>query len=241
VRAGRTGARPETTNKLKWLARAAACVVVVGVSPGCTGDDSEPFRLMDGSEPPEISVEVEGVPGPMVLTRVRTLQGSAPEPESLTASCLRDRLSDARPRGTVVERIGIFGESVTFRAASGREFVACDNSLGPRERDLRWCGGAHGLLYDGRLRDPRLSIVCHMPDRQPMGFAWIQPAAGVRYVALIEPDYTEVYPVAGSLPIRVATASGAEIEGSRATFEISEHDASGRLLRKYRLEAAVAG
>jgi hypothetical protein len=69
----------------------------------------------------------------------------------------------------------------------------------------------------------------------------MQPTDDTKYVAVHERDYTEVYEVAGGLPVRVATASGAMIEGSRASFELSEHDASGNLLRRYRLDAVVAG
>jgi hypothetical protein len=39
----------------------------------------------------------------------------------------------------------------------------------------------------------------------------------------------------------VATTSDIDVERSYATFQISEHDARGRLLRRYELEAAVAG
>lgn len=194
---------------------------------------------MDDSEPSELTVELEGAPEPVVLTAVRTMDASAVNPHSPSASCLTASL-DARPAGTIVERVGIVGESVTFRDESERAVRGCDNSLGPRERDLRWCGTASGLLDDGRLRDPRLDVICQTREREPVGFAWIQPPSGVAYVALVEPDYTEVYPVAGRLPIRVATGSGAEIEGSRARFEIAEYDPTGRLLREYELNLSVA-
>ena len=74
-----------------------------------------------------------------------------------------------------------------------------------------------------------------------MGFAWVQPSPTTRYLIVEQLGYDEVYQVVGDLPVRVATASGVQIDGSRATFDLSEHDAGGRLLRKYRLEAAVAG
>jgi len=41
--------------------------------------------------------------------------------------------------------------------------------------------------------------------------------------------------------VRVATTSGVEIDRSSAGFEVLEHDADGRLVREYRLDAAVAG
>lgn len=140
-----------------------------------------------------------------------------------------------------IERIGVSSESVTFRESSGRGVFGCDNSLGPREEDRRWCGGAYGVLYSGHLRDPRLSIGCRTRDETPMGFVWVEPEPSATYVVVEQPGYAEIYEVAGGLPVRVATTTGVEIEGSRASFDLREHAADGRLLRAYRLEAAVAG
>ena len=216
-----------------------ACLLVSLVT-ACADEEPETRRLMDGSEAPTLSVELQGVPHPVVLTKVRAVQASTIGPDSLASSCIRHD-PDSRPSGTVVERVGVMSESVTMRDASSPVLIGCDNSPGRRERDLRWCGGAHGMLYDGRLRDPRLSMVCESQDRQPMGFVWIHPRPHARYVAVIERDYTEVYGVAGDLPVRVSTATGVQPEGSRASFELAEHDAAGTLLRRYRLDAAVAG
>ncbi len=41
--------------------------------------------------------------------------------------------------------------------------------------------------------------------------------------------------------MRISTVSGVDIETSSATFSISEHDAEGRRIREYELEAFVAG
>jgi hypothetical protein len=62
-----------------------------------------------------------------------------------------------------------------------------------------------------------------------------------RYVAVRQLGYTEVYPVRGRVPVRIASTTGVDLESSRASFEISEHDARGQLLRAYELEASVAG
>ena len=145
------------------------------------------------------------------------------------------------PTGPSVERVGVSSESVTVRESSGRGVFGCDNSLGPREEDRRWCGIAHGVLYSGHLRDPRLSIGCQTRAETPMGFVWVEPEPSATYVVVEQPGYAEVYAVAGELPVRVATTSGVEIEGSRASFDLREHAGDGRLLRAYRLEAAVAG
>ncbi len=74
-----------------------------------------------------------------------------------------------------------------------------------------------------------------------VGFVWVQPGRRARYVSVEQTEYVEVYEVASNLPVRVATRNGVRVEGSRATFDLFEHDANGQLLRKYRLEAAVAG
>ena len=51
----------------------------------------------------------------------------------------------------------------------------------------------------------------------------------------------EVYEVAESLPVRVTTTEGVELESSRASFAIEEYAADGSKLREYVLETAVAG
>ena len=61
-----------------------------------------------------------------------------------------------------------------------------------------------------------------------------------RYVAVRQPD-TPRCTRCGSRPGAIASTTGVDLESSRATFEISEHDARGQLLRAYELEARVAG
>lgn len=196
---------------------------------------------MDGSPARPVPVELGGVDGPTVLTRFQLVRVDELDRESATAACLRGRARSLRATGLAVERVGVTSESVTLRIESGRALFGCDDSPGPREANRRWCDGSYGRLFSERLRDPRLGILCTTRDGKPMGFAWVQPAAGTRYVAVEQPGYTEVYELAGGLPVRVATTTGVSIEGSRATFALSEHDRAGRLLRRYRLEAVVAG
>lgn len=195
---------------------------------------------MDGMSAPELSVRLEGIDDPAVLTRVRIVDVRDIEPGSLAADCLRGRAQDARPTSRLVERVGANGASVTLRDLSGLH--GCDDSPGRREEDRRWCGSSFGRLYSGHLRDPRLDIAgCSTADGLAMGFAWVEAIRGARYIVVKQPGYAEVYEVAAGLPVRISTTTGVEIEGSRATFDVSEHDAEGGLLRKYRLEAAVAG
>lgn len=196
---------------------------------------------MDGSPVKRVPVELEGVDGSVVLTKARVVRAANAKWGGRSASCLKARDRPAKQYGSSIERVGVSTESVTFRETSGRGVVACDNTLGPREANRRWCGSAYGQLNDGRLRDPRLDIGCATTDGTPVGFAWIEPAAKTRYLAIEQPEYVEVYEVADDLPVRVATMTGVEIDESRATFELSEHTSDGRLRRKYRLEAVVAG
>lgn len=196
---------------------------------------------MDGTRARGVSVELEGISGPAVLTAVLVADVRDLEAGSSSADCLNYPSASAPATGSVIARVGVSSESVTYLTTGRRGLDGCDDSPGPREENRRWCGGAYATLYDGRLRDPRLTIGCSTKNGEPMGFAWIQPSRATRYVVVEQPGYAEVYRVAGDLPVRVATTGGVEIEGSRATFDLSEHDASGRLLRKYRLEAAVAG
>jgi hypothetical protein len=130
-------------------------------------------------------------------------------------------------------------ETVTLRDPAG--LSGCDNSPGSREEDRRWCGSSFGRLYGGRLRDPRLDIAgCRTADGAPLGLAWIEPGADARYVVVARGGYAEVYEPAGALPVRIATTD-VHVEGSRASFAISEHDSEGRLLRRYTLDAFPAG
>jgi hypothetical protein len=194
---------------------------------------------MDGSPAHPPPVELEETDEPTILTRERVIEIADVPRESLGASCIRERRQDLRPQAVLVERVGVRGESVTLRA--GSRLASCDNSQGPREESRRWCGGSFGQLYRGRLRDPRLDIGCRTRRGEPMGFVWVEPREVTRYVAVEQPGYTEVYAVAGGLPVRVSTTSDVDIDRSSAVFQVSEHDTGGGLVRRYRLEAHVAG
>jgi hypothetical protein len=216
-------------------------LIAVGLAfvGACSNDDSVPSRLVDGSTASKLSIELQGTTEPTVLTRLRIVPvNGIRTSSSAAAACLRGPARDAHPTGVIVERVGVSEETVTLKGPRG--LYGCDNSLGPRENDRRWCGTSFGQLYGGHLRDPRLDIGCRTTDGTPIGLAWTEPADGSRYVVVHERGYAEVYEAAGELPMRVAT-NDVQIEGSRATFDISEHDATGALLRRYRLEAAVAG
>ncbi len=132
------------------------------------------------------AVELEGVDGPAVVTAVRIVQPSARGRAERSASCLeRGRGRRPRPKGSSVERIGVYSETVTFEESSGRAIFGCDNSPGPREENRRWCGGAYGQLYGGRLRDPRLDIGgCRTDEDEPIAFVWVELGENTRFLAV---------------------------------------------------------
>jgi hypothetical protein len=217
----------------------ALLVVAIACAAGCSGDDSAPSRLLDGSELPKLPVELEDVSKPVVLTTARVLDPDRVEPGTPVAWCVRSR-APAEPAAPLVHRVGVASETLTFRDRSGRRLQGCDDSIGSNEED-RWCGGASGTLFDGELRDPRLSMAaCTTSGGDRLAFVWVEPTRATRYLVVDQPGYAEAYVTAGGLPIRIATTSGIVEEGY-ATFDLSEHDADGRLLREYRLDAAVAG
>lgn len=215
-------------------------LAVAALLAGCVGGgDDEPTTLLDGSPAGE-APELEGLDGDVVVTSYAVVPNEAREQGSKTASCLAERFPDTEPGSDAIVRTGLRTETVTFLDAGGRAVLGCSNSPGPREKG-RWCGGSHGQLRNGALTDPRLDISCRARDGTPIGFVWVDPGEDTRYVAVSQPEYTEVYAVAGELPVRIATVNGVDVETSSATFEISEYDANGKRLREQTLEAFVAG
>jgi hypothetical protein len=67
------------------------------------------------------------------------------------------------------------------------------------------------------------------------------PVAGARWIGVRQDGYVEVNEVLGALPVRVATTRGIDLDDARATFELTQYDASGRELVHGEMEAAVAG
>jgi hypothetical protein len=146
---------------------------------------------------------------------------------------------NARPLGHAVERVGLDGESVTFRDSVG--LGACDRTTATQTGGSGWCGSSFGRLYGGHLRDARLDIAgCRGKDGAPIAFAWIEPIAHARYVVVAEPHGSEVYMTAASLPVRVSTSDVAA-DLTRARFHVTEHDDRGGLLRRLDLVSMPAG
>jgi hypothetical protein len=211
-----------------------ALLVAVGLLGGCDSGAGRPERLLDG----QAAQRFEPVPG-SVIALGRVVDGTI----------LGRRFALCRPTGAaiandtvVVERTGVFAESLTF-ADRGRKIVyACDGGLDPAgERKPPWCGGAAGRLLRGRLLDPRLDVLCRDKKGRPLAYAWVEPVAGVRWIGVDQGTYTEVYEVLAGLPVRIASARGIRPGQARATFDVTQYDGHGKELVKGKLEASVAG
>jgi hypothetical protein len=76
---------------------------------------------------------------------------------------------------------------------------------------------------------------------RPVAFAWFEPGRGTAYLAVRQPGYVEAYRVTGGVPVRITTTSAISATDSSATFDLSEHDRRGALLRRSTFVARVAG
>src|SRR5204863_2889666 len=99
-----------------------------------------------------------------------------------------------------------------------------------------WCGGSFGLTRDGRLLDPRLQLCDRTKDRL-VAFAWIDPLPEAKWIVVRDGSTSEIYPVAGSLPVRVSTTSDVFRERSLAVFHVAQYGADGTRLRSASVEA----
>jgi hypothetical protein len=219
---------------LDRLSATGLLMVVALLLAGCDSGSARPERLLYG----EPAAELEAVPG-SVIAIGRVLDGAA----------LGRRFTSCRPTGAgigadtvVVERIGVVGESLTFTDSGRRTVYACDGGtdlLG--ERKPPWCGSSAGRLFGGKLLDPRLDILCRDRKGRALAYAWVDPAAGVRWIGVDQGSYTEVYEVLARLPVRIASIRGIEAGRARATFDVTQYDGRGKELIRGKLEAAVAG
>jgi hypothetical protein len=229
----RWGRRSTGLRLSRTLLVAAAAAVA-----GCSGSGSPISRnLLDGSHAHQPAVDLEGIDGPALQTRLRVWRAGRFDARRL-AGCFGSPVLVAKPR-IVVERIGATGASITFRDPSGRTLLGCDDALGPKEKGHPWCGEVADELESGRLTDPRLDVNCRTVNRRPIGFAWIKPGRGTRYLSIDQPSYSEVYTVAGRLPVRVSTAM--DDVSDEVTIAYAEYDRRGRLLRRAVLRSIVAG
>jgi hypothetical protein len=218
-------------NRLATVACLLATVAASGV--GCSREDRPPTELVDGSRARAPAVQLEA-PTPQIRTKVSVAAPPQVPARSAGRRCL-DAAREHAPSGFVVVRVGVSGSSVTFRT-SGRALVACDGS----DR-AHTCGRAYGRVQHGRLLDPRLDLACTTASGAPLAFAWYEPSRRTAYVAVRQPGYTEVYRVAGRVPVRISSPTRISTADAIATFDVSEHDATGALVRTSTVSARVAG
>ena len=211
-----------------------ALLLAVVLLAGCDSGGDRPERLLYGQAAQEFSP----VPG-SVIASGRVLDGTT----------LGGRFASCRPPGAgvrndavVVERVGVFGESLTFADADHKTLYGCDGGTDAAgERKPPWCGNPAGLLVKAKLLDPRLDVLCRDTKGRPLAYAWVEPAAGARWVGVDQGTYTEVYEVLAGLPVRIASARGVQPSRARATFDVTQYDTDGKELIKGKLEAQVAG
>ena len=137
---------------------------------------------------------------------------------------------------TAVIRTGPLIDSVTLRGARDARVYGCDRTGVAFER-RRWCATAVGTLRRQRVTDPRLELFCRDRRGRRVATAWINPSARASRVVV----ENVAYPVAGGLPIRVASRHGIDYSQARARFDIRELDSRGRVIARRRLLAQVAG
>jgi hypothetical protein len=201
---------------------------------GCDSGGDRPVRLLHG----EAAQEFRPVRGSVIAL------GRVLDDTTLGRRYTSCRATGARTttEAVVVERIGVFGESLTFADFRRKILYACDGGIDAAgERRAPWCGSSAGLLYGGRLLDPRLDIACRDWKGRPLAYAWVEPAAGVRWIGVDQGSYNEIYEVLAGLPVRIASARGVERSRARATFDVTQYDSHGEELIKGKLEAQVAG
>jgi hypothetical protein len=211
-----------------------ALLLAVVLLAGCESGSHRPERLLYGQAAQEFSQ----VPG-SVITLGRVLDGTT----------LGGRFTSCRPAdagiqndAVVVERIGVLGESLTFEDANHKTLYGCDGGTDAAgERKPPWCGNPAGLLVKGKLLDPRLDVLCRDLKGRPLAYAWVEPAAGARWIGVDQDTYTEIYEVLAGLPVRIASASGVQPSRARATLDVTQYDRDGKELIRGKLEAQVAG
>jgi hypothetical protein len=210
---------------------AAATAFLALALAGCD-EDGRPTHLRYG----ESAAEFKPVPGSVVAIG-RVVRGT-----TLGRRFLACRPTSAPEDSRVVERIGVFGESLTFTDRRGSLLFACDGGTDAAgERAPPWCSASVGHLFDGHLLDPRLDVGCRDRHGNAIAYAWVEPVAGAHWLGVDQGAYTEVYEALAGLPVRIATTRGIDLAGSRARFDVTQYDVTGRELIQSTIEVGVAG
>ena len=221
---------------LDRLRLVGGAVMLIAIFAGCDSGGGPPKRLLYG----ERAAEFRPVHGSIVSSG-RVLRGATLGRRfALCRSGMR--FGSVAPDALVVERIGVFAESLTFADRRHRTVYACDGGADPAgERRPPWCSGSAGRLFEGRLLDPRLDIGCRDRAGRPLGYAWVEPVEGAHWIGVDEHSYTEIYEVLSNLPVRIATDRYVHPDRSSAEFDVTQYDLEGHELVSTTLEARVAG
>jgi hypothetical protein len=175
---------------------------------------------------------------PRVLDHVHVREVSLPA-GGLLGRCLR-MTTFVRGRVLVVERVGRVARSVTVTQRGARSIFACDRT-GVALEGRPWCGFSAARLRKGRVPDPRLDVLCLDRAGRHVASAFVNPLARARWIAVDQGSFRELYPVAGGLPVRIASTRGLDYGRARATFAVTQIGAGGRVLSRARIIAQVAG
>ena len=85
------------------------------------------------------------------------------------------------------------------------------------------------------MRRRRRTALCRPPRRSsarsrlldrpcdPLGFVWVQPAEGARYVAVQQQGYAEIYEVAGALPVADRDDEPVDVDSLRVLRRLRIH------------------
>jgi hypothetical protein len=213
----------------------AGLLLMVMLAAACDGDGRQRHLLYGGR-----AAEFRPVPGSAVAEG-RVLSRAALG--SRLDTCLfsgerREVAADA----TVVERVGVEGESLTFADRGRTGVYACDGGVDPAgERRLPWCGTVFGEVVHRRLLDPRLDVLCRTREGAALAYAFVEPVPDARWIGVRQQGYVELYEVLAGLPVRISSSRGVDVRTARAMFHVAQYDAQGRELVSGELEAAVAG
>lgn len=218
----------------------AACVLA---ATAC-GGTQQPVTLADGSTGARIPAALGRLGHSAVLTTARTISTRALDARA--RACIALTTGRALARGqTFVERVDHFGSSLTFQRHGSPFVIGCTSAAHtPGASDVGgkavWCGHVVGEIRAGHLVDPRLDIACRTRTGSPLGSAWIEPVVHAKWIVARGHALTQIYPTAGSLPVRVTTLS-ADLPTATAVFRVEQYDAQGTRVSEETLRTAVAG
>ena len=208
---------------------------------GCAGHGvrGRPALLVDGTRARALPKALASLGQGAVMSRVRVVPAARLDHRG--QACVRGfrREFGVPSRTIVVERTGALGASITLVDAQRRVVLGCDRTAHPSPSGA-WCARSVGRLFDGRLRDPRVDVLCLGPNGGRVGFAWLEPARRTRWIVVAQSSGAEVEEVAFGLPVRVATRD-VDSTASSASFAVAEYDSAGSEVARYRLSARVAG